>query len=61
MRGGVQGDLLCRVVIETPINLTDRQRTLLAELHETMNHKTHAPKREGWFDSVKSFFDEMKF
>ena len=61
VRGGVQGDLLCRVVIETPINLTDRQRTLLAELHETMNHKTHAPKREGWFDSVKSFFDEMKF
>jgi len=61
VRGGVQGDLLCRVLVETPVNLTERQRTLLSELHETMNHKTHAPKREGWFDSVKSFFDEMKF
>ena len=40
----------CRVSVETPINLTAKQRELLEELHETLNHKTHAPKREGWFD-----------
>jgi molecular chaperone DnaJ len=61
VRGGAQGDLLCRVSVETPVNLTAKQRELLEELHQTLNHKTHAPKREGWFDSVKSFFDEMKF
>lgn len=61
VRGGNQGDLLCRVMIETPINLNSKQRELLKELHGTLNHKTHAPKREGWFDSVRSFFDEMKF
>ena len=61
VRGGTQGDLLCRVSVETPINLTAKQRELLEELHDTLNHKTHAPKREGWFDSVRSFFDEMKF
>ena len=61
VRGGAQGDLLCRVTVETPVNLTSKQRELLEELHQTLNHKTHAPKREGWFDSVKSFFDEMKF
>lgn len=61
VRGGGQGDLLCKVVIETPVNLTSKQRELLDELHGTLNHKSHAPKRESWFDSVKSFFDEMKF
>ena len=61
VRGGAQGDLLCRVSVETPVNLTAKQRELLEELHQTLNHKTHAPKREGWFDSVRSFFDEMKF
>ena len=61
VRGGAQGDLLCRVAVETPINLTIKQKELLEELHGTLNHKMHAPKRQGWFDSVKSFFDEMKF
>lgn len=60
VRGGPQGDLLCRVVVETPVNLTGKQRELMQELHATLNHKAHAPRREGWFDSVKSFFDEMK-
>ena len=60
VRGGAKGDLLCRVAIETPINLTLKQRELLEELHYTLNHKTHTPRRQGWFDSVKSFFDEMK-
>ncbi len=61
VRGGIQGDLLCKVVIETPVNLSARQRELLTELHQTMNRKANSPRREGWFDSVKSFFDEMKF
>ncbi|GAB7204498.1 hypothetical protein OS21_09870 [Dickeya oryzae] len=30
VRGGVQGDLLCRVVVETPVNLSDRQKTTVA-------------------------------
>ena len=60
VRGGAKGDLLCRVAIETPINLTLKKRELLEELHYTLNHETHTPRRQGWFDSVKSFFDEMK-
>ena len=45
--------------VETPINLTAKQRELLEELHDTLNHKTHAPKREGWFDSVRSLMNEV--
>ena len=31
IRGGGAGDLLCRVVVETPVNLTSRQREILEE------------------------------
>ena len=37
VRGGAQGDLLCRVSVETPVNLTAKQRELLEELHQTLN------------------------
>jgi molecular chaperone DnaJ len=64
VRGGPSGDLLCRVTVETPINLTKRQKELLEEFQQTLdkgdgNH--HAPKKTSWFEGVKSFFDEMKF
>lgn len=62
VRGGSIGDMLCRVAVETPVNLTKRQKDLLKELQETLDagdkHK-HNPKRKTWFDGVKDFFDDM--
>lgn len=60
VRGGVTGDLLCRVVVETPVNLTQRQKELLEELNTSLNDgKKHSPRSKGWFDGVKKFFEEM--
>lgn len=63
VRGTHPGDLLCRVSIETPVNLTQRQKELLKELDETMQDggKRHSPKESSWLDGVKSFFEDMKF
>lgn len=64
VRGGPAGDLLCRVMVETPVNLTKRQKELLEEFQETLdgnNGNNHAPRKTSWFEGVKSFFDEMKF
>ncbi|WP_020405523.1 molecular chaperone DnaJ [Hahella ganghwensis] len=62
VRGGAAGDLLCRVVVETPVNLTKKQKDLLREFHSTMEASgSQAPKKESWFEGVKSFFDDMKF
>jgi molecular chaperone DnaJ len=64
VRGGPSGDLLCRVTVETPVNLTKRQKELLNEFQVTLDNNTganHAPKKTSWFEGVKSFFDEMKF
>ena len=63
VRGGTPGDLLCRVAVETPVNLTGRQKALLEELAETLEKggEHHNPRGSSWLDSVKSFFEGMKF
>ncbi|MFV8818340.1 molecular chaperone DnaJ [Haliea sp. E17] len=61
VRGGAVGDLLCRAVVETPVNLTKRQRELLVELGETLGEdgKRQSPRQQSWFEGVKNFFEDM--
>jgi molecular chaperone DnaJ len=63
VRGGPQGDLICRVVVETPVKLTDHQRDLLAQLDESLKGggRKHSPNAHSWVDSVKGFFEKMGF
>jgi molecular chaperone DnaJ len=63
VHGGAQGDLICRVSVETPVNLTKRQKELLKELDDTMKAggTRHSPQEEGWLDGVKGFFEDLKF
>ena len=62
VRGGAVGDLLCRVVLETPVSLNKRQKELLEEFQETMadSGTRHSPRQSSWFEGVKNFFDDMK-
>jgi molecular chaperone DnaJ len=61
VRGGMTGDLICRVLVETPVNLTERQKELLRELDESVQAggKHHSPHSTTWLDGVKSFFEKM--
>jgi molecular chaperone DnaJ len=62
VRGGQAGDLLCRVMVETPVNLNEEQKQLLRKFEASMNQSTkHSPKRHSWLEGVKHFFEEMKF
>jgi molecular chaperone DnaJ len=58
VRGGPTGDLLCRVVVETPVNLTEEQRELLRKFAATVesSSRDHTPREKSWFDGVKRFF-----
>ena len=58
VRGGGTGDLLCRVVLETPINLDAKQRELLETFNNSLKGK-HSPRTTNWFDGVKKFFDNL--
>lgn len=62
VRGGAVGDLLCRVRVETPVNLTSEQRTLFEQLGDSFGGKAgtkHSPQERSWLDGVKEFFDKM--
>jgi molecular chaperone DnaJ len=61
VRGGLVGDLICRVTVETPVNLTERQKGLLREFEESVREggSRHNPQSHSWLDRVKSFFDKI--
>ncbi|MNL83434.1 Chaperone protein DnaJ [compost metagenome] len=60
VRGGGAGDLMCRVVVETPVNLDKRQRELLDEFRKTLqNDGSHSPKASSWFEGMKRFFGDL--
>ena len=62
VRGSQTGDLLCRVSVETPVNLTKKQKELLKEFEASMNEDNvnHSPRAASWLDGVKKFFEDMK-
>ena len=59
VRSTAHGDLLCHVVVETPVNLTSRQKELLHELESINNKDTgrHNPRAKSWMDKVREFFE----
>lgn len=61
VRSHAVGDLLCKVVMETPVNLNEHQKALLREFESTLTgeSKKHSPKAEGFFDGVKKFFQDL--
>ena len=61
VRGGPVGDLLCRAVVETPVNLTKEQRNLLEEFRGALEEggEQQSPRQSSWFEGVKNFFDGM--
>jgi molecular chaperone DnaJ len=58
VRSREHGDLLCHVVVETPVELTERQRELLREFERItqMDSERHSPRAKSWMTKVKEFF-----
>ena len=61
VRGGTIGDLMCRAVVETPVNLSAQQKQLLQDFRATLDEggNRQSPRQSSWFEGVKSFFDGM--
>ncbi|NRB03910.1 MAG: molecular chaperone DnaJ [Rhodobacteraceae bacterium] len=58
LRGGGQGDMFIELAVETPVNLSSRQKELLREFEELSEENN--PESSSFFSSVKSFWDSMK-
>ena len=61
LKSGRRGDLMCRVVVETPVKLTPKQKSLLEEFQSETDvaSVTHLPKGSRWMDHIRSFFDRL--
>ena len=59
VRSGLDGDLFCHVVVETPVRLTERQKEMLREFESSMSEggSKHSPQSKSWKDKVKEFFE----
>ncbi|WP_430465435.1 molecular chaperone DnaJ [Tabrizicola sp.] len=58
LRGGGVGDMLLELAVETPVNLTARQKELLREFEELSEDNN--PEGRSFFSKVKGFWDGMK-
>jgi molecular chaperone DnaJ len=58
VRSGRVGDLYCHIVIETPVNLTKRQRELLEEFEMSLQEggARHSPGTASWREKLKTLF-----
>ena len=62
VRSGRAGDLICRVVVETPVRLTKQQRELFEQLEASLNDgrvEEHMPRAKNWVDGVKQFWSRV--
>jgi molecular chaperone DnaJ len=57
VRNGHVGDLYCHTSVETPVNLTKRQKELIEEFDALMREggARHSPREQSWMDKLKSF------
>ncbi|MCU0855727.1 MAG: molecular chaperone DnaJ [Rhodobacteraceae bacterium] len=58
LRGGAWGDMFIELAVETPVNLTARQKELLREFDRLSEENN--PESKNFFSKVKSFWDGMK-
>ncbi|MDO6585687.1 molecular chaperone DnaJ [Salipiger sp. 1_MG-2023] len=58
LRGGAAGDMFIELAVETPVNLTSRQKELLREFEDLSEDNN--PESHSFFSSVKSFWESMK-
>jgi molecular chaperone DnaJ len=62
VRSGRHGDLICKVVVETPIRLTRQQRELLEQLEASFGDgdiEKHMPRAKTWVDGVRQFWSRV--
>ena len=61
LRGHGRGDLLCTMVVETPVKLSKKQKDLLRQLDEEFEQQpNHSPIRSEWMEKVKEFIREIR-
>lgn len=60
LRSSARGDMYLEVAVETPVNLSKKQKELLKEFDKEKGGKPTSPESESFFTKVKEFWEELK-
>jgi molecular chaperone DnaJ len=60
LRSTARGDMYVETVVETPVNLSKRQRELLEEFDQAEGGKSTSPESEGFFARMKELWDDLR-
>ncbi len=60
VRGGAQGDMICKVNIETPVKLSEEQKDLLRRFQDSLGGNHHRPQEHSFLDKVRKFVDDLR-
>jgi molecular chaperone DnaJ len=60
LNGRQRGDMYVEAKIETPVNLSRKQRELLQEFEKAGSGRSFSPESEGFFTKVKEFWEDLK-
>ena len=59
LRSGARGDMYVRVAVETPVNLSKKQKELLREFEGESEHRKTSPESHSFFARVKEFWEDL--
>jgi len=59
VRGSARGDMIIETMVETPVDLTARQKELLKEFEEAGGTSSHSPESDGFFTKVKDLWQDL--
>ncbi len=60
LRSKARGDMFIQAFVETPVNLTKRQKELLKEFEGESPEDTTSPQSHGFFSKVKEIWEDLK-
>ncbi|MCH7831853.1 MAG: molecular chaperone DnaJ, partial [Proteobacteria bacterium] len=60
LRSSARGDMFVQAMVETPVNLTARQKELLKEFDRESSAETHSPQAHGFFGKVRELWEDLK-
>ena len=60
LNSSARGDMFAELTVETPVNLSKRQKDLLREFEEESGGSDTHPESEGFFAKVKDLFGDLR-
>ena len=60
LRSNARGDMFVQALIETPVNISKRQRELLEEFEKEGGAEKTSPQSAGFFKKVKELWEDLK-